>query len=321
MNEDLFSGDVHAFRAYGLTFFSEIHFTHIPEIGVPGIADVSIRRGEVFGLDYVPPAAIVLESSPGKLLIRGARSATILVSGGESITVEPLPGGDHGVIRQLVLGWALGGILHQRGMLPLHASALCDGRDCFVFCAASGVGKSTLAAAFLNLGFTYLDDNVALVDFRHGVPFIVPGAPELRLWDDALSSLEFEHRVVGPIRSGLPKRSVMARERFHGREAPVRKVFVLRRTNDRELCFMTLSGAAKFRSLMEHVFGLTLIGDSLSQVRLFRLVGELAAKVAVTEVRLPTPRPAPAALARLILTREMGHNEISHTGGRFPNGG
>jgi len=321
MNQDLFSDSMHSFRAYGLTFSSAIRFAHVPDAEIPGEPDVRISRGEIFGPAYSPPPAIVVESSPGKLLIRGARSATIQVSGGDRIVIEPLPGGDQGVIRQLVLGWALGGIFHQRGMLPLHASALCDGRDCIVFCAGSGTGKSTLAAAFLNQGFTYLDDNVALVDLGQRVPVVVPGAPELRLWDDALPGLAFEHRVVGPIRSGFSKLSVAAREKFCEKEAPLRRVFVLRRTADREVSFSELAGAGKFRSLMEHVFGLRLVSDPISRGRLFQLVSELAARVAVTAIRLPAKMPSPETLCHLILNHELGHNDMSRAGGHSPEGG
>lgn len=321
MSEALFSGGTHRFRAYGLTFSSALRFAHVPDAEIPGEPDVRICRGVVFGPTYTPPPSIVVESSPGKLLIRGARSATIQVSDGDRIVIEQLPGGDQGVIRQLVLGWALGGIFHQRGMLPLHASALCDGEDCYVFCAGSGTGKSTLAAAFLNRGFTYLDDNVALVDFRQSVPVVVPGAPELRLWDDALPGLTFEHRVVGPIRSGLSKLSVAAREKFRDEETPLRKVFVLRRTADRELCFKELAGVEKFKSLMEHIFGLRVVSDPVSRGKLFQLVQGLATTVVVIEIRLPAKMPSPAALCELILTRKMGHNELARSGDHCPEGG
>jgi hypothetical protein len=316
MSADLLSGGPHRFEAYGLTFSSEIRFAHVADSSFTGEADVRIQLGEVFGPAYTPPPTIVVESLPERLLIRGARSATIRVSGGNCITVESLPGGDPEVIRQLLLGWALGGIFHQRGMLPLHASALSDGRDCTVFCAGSGIGKSTLAAAFLNRGFTYLDDNVALVNLRLDGCFVAPGAPELRLWDDSLSALAFEHRVAGPLRPGAGKWSVSAKERFHPWEAPIRKIFILRRTADPGLSFADLAGAAKFRSLMGHVFGLRLVNDPPSRGRLFQLARELAARVAVTEIRLPAKMPSPAALCESILTHETSRDE-EFRAGRF----
>ena len=145
----LFSGGPYAYRAYGLSFASEISFPQWPEATGAGEPDVRIGQGVIFGRDYVPPSSVQIESSPGELLLRGSQSATIRVSGGNAITVQQLPGGNPGIIRQILLGWSLAGIFHQRGMLPLHGSALCDGDACFVFCAASGTGKSTLAAAFL----------------------------------------------------------------------------------------------------------------------------------------------------------------------------
>lgn len=321
MTDGLSPGDLHSFRAYGLSFSSDIRFPHVPDAPLTGEADVRIRLGEVFGPLYTPPASIVVDSSSERLLIRGARSATILVSGGDSITVEPLPGGDPGVVRQLLLGWALGGIFHQRGLLPLHASALCDGHGCYVFCAESGTGKSTLAAAFLGRGFSYLDDNVALVRFRLGTPFVVPGAPELRLWDDALPGLAFTHEVCGPIRNGSGKWSISARESFRDEEARIRRVFVLRRTGDRQMSFAELAGAEKFRALMEHVFSLRMVGDPASRGRLFRLVEELAAKVALTEVRLPVEMPSPDALCGLVLAREKDDNGTFRPCGHEPEGG
>ena len=309
------------FQAYGLKFSSEIRFEHVAEAFFEGEPDVRIRLGEVFGPAYTPPPAIVVESTPERLLLRGAKSATILASGGNRITVEPLPGGDPGVIRQLLLGWALCGIFHQRGMLPLHGSALSDGRDCLVFCGGSGTGKSTLAAAFLNRGFTYLDDNVALVSLRPDGCFVAPGAPEIKLWDDSLSDLAFEHRVAGPLRPGAGKWSVAARERFHSREAPIRRVFILRRTADRELFFAELAGAVKFRSLMEHVFGLRLVGDPQSRGRLFHLVRELADRAAVTEIRLPAKMPSPADLSGSILDYERNPKEKPRAGGFCAAGG
>ena len=75
----------------------------------------------------------------------------------------------------------LGGLFHQRGHASPARKRSLQGDDCFVFCAPSGVGKSTLAASFLNQGFSFLDDNIALVDFQDGIAIIASGSPELRL--------------------------------------------------------------------------------------------------------------------------------------------
>ena len=302
----LFSGGPYAYRAYGLTFASEIAFPQWPESPDAGEPDVRIGQGVIFGRDYVPPSSVQIESSPGELLLRGSQSATIRVSGGNAITVEQLPGGNPGIIRQILLGWSLAGIFHQRGMLPLHGSALCDGDACFVFCAASGTGKSTLAAAFLNAGCAYLDDNIALIRFEGGQPSVAPGIPEIRLWEDALGDVAFEHTVAGRVKPDVNKLAVLARSTFRSEPAPLRKIFILRRTNDPELSFVPLKGAAKFHALLEHVFCIRFMGDTVSRLSLFQNLKELSAKVAVQEIRLPASLPRPENLCRTIREKEMG---------------
>ena len=296
-----FSETEHTYRAYGLLFSSQVRIAHFTETPRSGDPDVHIVRGEIFGPGYTPPASIRIEASPGRLLLRGARSATILVTGGNAVTIQPLPNGNPATIMQILLGWGLGGLFHQRAMLPLHGSALCRGDDCFVFCARSGAGKSTLAASFLNRGFSFLDDNVALADFEDGTAFIASGSPELRLWEDAIPALEFEHEAAGRIRPDRDKVSIIAQRNFRSEKARLRKIFILRRSDEPAISFVNVTGAAKFRTLLENVFFIKLMSYYDNSVRLFHLVHELAEKVPVMEIRLQANLPPPDALCDIIL--------------------
>ncbi len=70
----------------------------------------------------------------GKNSFARGEKRTILVTGGNSITIEPLPNGNRATIMQILLGWALGGLFHQRacshctaalsaGMMTVSSSA------------------------------------------------------------------------------------------------------------------------------------------------------------------------------------------------------
>jgi hypothetical protein len=299
--KSFFSATVHTYRAYGLLFSSEVPIAHFPEALSAGDPDVRIRRGEIFGPGYTPPASIRIEASPGRILLRGARSATILVTGGNSITIEPLPNGNPATIMQILLGWALGGLFHQRAMLPLHGSALCRNDDCFVFCARSGAGKSTLAAAFLNRGFSFLDDNIALADFHDGISFIASGSPEIRLWESSMPVMEFDHKVVGRIRPDMDKVSIIAERKFRSEKARLRKIFILRRSDEPTVSFVNVTGAAKFQALLENVFFIQLMKYYGNSAGIFHLVHKLAERVPVMEIRLPGRLPPPDALCDIIL--------------------
>jgi hypothetical protein len=300
MNQDLFSGGPYTYRAYGLTFSSEMHFPQWPEAPASAEADVHIGQGVIFGRDYTPPSSVQIESSPDSLLLRGSRTATILVSGGNAITVELLPRPNPVILRQLLQGWALAGIFHQRGMLPLHGSAVCDKDACFVVCAASGTGKSTLAVAFLNAGYAYLDDNIAVIEYQEDVPFVAPGIPEIRLWEDALPNVAFEHTVSGRVKPEVNKLAVLARTNFRSSPAILKRIFILRRTQDTKLSFVPLTGAAKFQALWEHVFCVRFMGNTGGKAGLFRNLQALASRAALVEIRLPATLPEPDALCRMI---------------------
>ena len=69
-------------------------------------------------------------------------------------------------IRLYLLGSAMGVLLHQRGLLPLHANAVEIDGKAFAFMGASGSGKSTLAAWFHDHGYRIIADDVCAVRFE-----------------------------------------------------------------------------------------------------------------------------------------------------------
>jgi len=91
--------------------------------------------------------------------------------------------------RRLIENELLGLVLHQRGHLVLHASAVSiDGRG-VMFLGPRGAGKSTTAAAFDAAGYSVLEDDVVAIRFDESGPTVVPGVPQLRLESDAATAL------------------------------------------------------------------------------------------------------------------------------------
>jgi hypothetical protein len=116
--------------------------------------------------------------------------ARYLVTGGREIVVEP----DAGVLPLDVRTYLLGSIFvvlcQQRGLLPLHASAIGGRSGVVAFLANSGQGKSTLAAHLAQRGFDVLADDVCLIDTtRPGTAMVIPTAPWLKLWRNSLENL------------------------------------------------------------------------------------------------------------------------------------
>ena len=112
--------------------------------------------------------------------------ARYFVRDGAMITVEPAACANDQNIRLFLLGTAMGIVLHQRGMMPLHANAIEIDGSAVAFMGPSGYGKSTLADWFTQQGFRMVADDVCAIRLEDGVPMVEPGIPRLRLWEDAL---------------------------------------------------------------------------------------------------------------------------------------
>lgn len=173
------------YRVFGLRVHSEIPLPELPSEQPDAEADVSITTG-VAG----PPASSAgLHVHDGAVVLAVPEIASYRIAGGTSIIVQAAPGAPERNVRLYLLGSAFGILLHQRGLLPLHANAVELGGRAVAFMGRSGVGKSTLAAWFHDNGYRAIADDVCVVGFdAGGAARVRPGLPRLRLWKEALEA-------------------------------------------------------------------------------------------------------------------------------------
>jgi hypothetical protein len=134
----------------------------------------------------------------GTAIVRIAGVASYAVRIGSRIDVDPEPDADRVSVRAYLVGPVMRIMLHQRGEIPLHVSAvLLDGRA-WAFTAPSGTGKSTLAATLhLHAGLPLVTDDVGVVrPMPDGGPglLIFPGPAFLKLRTDVMAAV----REVAP---------------------------------------------------------------------------------------------------------------------------
>lgn len=177
------------YRAFGLNIASEIELPELPLAPVGVSADVEVRFGK--SPPSLPGGKSVdqgVSALPGAMLI-DTPTARFLVRGGAKIFVEAKPGQSERDTRGYLLGSAMGAIIHQRGLLPLHANAIVVGGEAAAFAGDMGAGKSTLADFFRRRGRAVLSDDVCVVTFTaDGRVLAWPGIPRIKLWDDALTA-------------------------------------------------------------------------------------------------------------------------------------
>src|SRR5262249_35426023 len=120
----------------------------------------------------------IFEHSIERSLISIEGIADFEVSCGQRISVWPAAGATKKDIELFLFGPVWATLCHQRGLLPLHASAIMTNRGIAAFAGHSGAGKSTLAAYMGAFGYELVTDDILPLSFGQDT---APGAwPYLR---------------------------------------------------------------------------------------------------------------------------------------------
>jgi hypothetical protein len=179
----------HRYRYAGIEIASWLPLPGLdPSDGCP--PEVHILRAAVprpaggqtpFGYFAQIPHGIVLEIPD---------CARFAITGGDTIAMELLGNPAPDFLRLYLLGSALGALLHQRGVLPLHAGSICIEDRAFALVGESGAGKSTLTALLAAAGASYLADDVCPVGMAGTAqPVVWPGIRRVRLSPEACNLL------------------------------------------------------------------------------------------------------------------------------------
>jgi hypothetical protein len=174
------------YQVFGLRVHSEIPLPELLPSEGQALPQVIIRLAK-FKPWVVDPG---LHADGEALLLNIPDVGRYRIQGGNEILVDASAGVPDRNVRLFLLGSAFGALLHQRGLLPLHANAVNINGKAVAFMGPSGYGKSTLAAWFHQQGYDVIADDVCVVGFgEDGRPYATPGLPRLRLWAEALQLL------------------------------------------------------------------------------------------------------------------------------------
>ena len=138
------------YKVFGLRVLSEIQLPELPRINEQEeTMEVIIRTADLFQKwseftnteqNFVVDKNVVM--------IRIPDTAIFSIQEGKQIIVSPMGNTCEDKIRLYILGICMGALLMQRGILPLHGSAINIDGKVYAILGNSGAGKSTLAAAF-----------------------------------------------------------------------------------------------------------------------------------------------------------------------------
>lgn len=242
------------YSAFGLEIESELACPELLPHDRGG--DLRIQFGDV--PESLPHAKVVGEDfqlAGDRFLFKIPAIAGYLINEGREIIIAPSPGADITLVRLYLLGSVMGILLHLRGLLPLHASAIEYRGRGIAFLGASGHGKSTLAQALRQRGYRILADDICAVALdRQEPPRILPGYSNLKLPRDSARMLETRiPRNVFAIAEEA-KYSLPLERDYHSEALPLERAYLLEPSPVSHCHIRELRGSRKLMPLIYNTY-------------------------------------------------------------------
>jgi hypothetical protein len=239
------------YRVGPWTLESFLPLSWLPEDAGANPPDLVLAEGEVADPEEAPRGVTVLVKTYADCdLLALPGLGRLRISGGNRITVDA-PRAAHAELQPFLLGAGLSRLAQQRGLVSLRGCAASKDGAAVLVLGPSAAGKSTLAAALLQRGYSLLSDDGVLFD--PGTGLVLPTHSRLKLWPDALDALNIPPGFVTRMRPGTEKR-ILPAAAFDREPRPPRAVFLLSSHSslerpDRE----RVSGKTALMALLTHV--------------------------------------------------------------------
>ncbi len=266
--------------AYGLKISSNIPVIGFTEFAV-NEPDVTITEGDVpENLEYITSKFGLFQSNDHELLFRHQPVGAFYIAKGNQIVIQKAEGVKESDLSSVIVGICLGAILHQRILLPLHASTVCFRNKCIVLAGRSGAGKTTLAAAFIKAGASLIADDVSLIKFEDDMPVVMPAFPTIKIWSDSLQHFGISSEGLIAVRDEMHKYYLPV-DQFQIVPAPADHIIILNTHSSPEIEFHSMNGYEKFFELRKYTYLHKSFSGNDYLTNHFQLAGKLASKVPV----------------------------------------
>lgn len=278
------------YRAYGLTIASEVTLPEL-EPAEPAAADVLIAVGPIDLPKPSSEAATDFRFEADRQYLAWHAVGAFLITDGCRIDVEPAPGVDDTLIAFPLLGPVMALLLHRRGLLVLHASAIAVAGRSAIFMGDKGAGKSTMASAMIRAGHDLLTDDVVALDLANpNQPMVVPGFPQIKLAADAAAAISLGEAEVRPqVHPAIDKMQHRLNGAFSGDKVPATRIYILERGERAEISplpsIAALPAIIKFSYVTR--FGRAALPNDFAAMHLRQCSG-IANHVGVCRLEIPT---------------------------------
>ena len=277
------------YRAFDMIIQSEFRLPELLPIA-ERIPDLIVRKRKVDRIGPKLPNLRTVEFSSEEQYLGFAKIGKYLVKNGNTVDVELDVEFAPDLVGFALLGPVMAVIVHLRGNLVLHGSAVTVGSSSVIFLGDKGAGKSTIAGSMISAGHRLLTDDVVAVNVDAAAgPVIYPGYPMIKVTDAALDAFQLSAVSLIPTQAeGYNKRRARIESEFSTLPTPVNRAYVLARGE--AAAFEPLSPLQGFQALLRYSymtrFGAEAVHGQVAAQHM-RQCAKLASAIKIT--RLVTP--------------------------------
>ena len=270
----------YAYHAYGLNIVSQIEIFGF-ESGLFNTPEVYVKDGLVPDhLDKVINKNILYESNGHEILFRFNIAAYLIRNGIEIIVQRISDNVSDRDVSSHLSGMSFGALIHQRKMLPLHASTVIFKNKCLLIAGKSGSGKTTLAAALLKSGAKMVADDISVIDFSLDRPSVRPAFPSLKISADSMLHLGVSKDGLLPINTEGQKYYLPVKD-FCFHNARIDHIFILQDHGLSDVATRKLVGTEKFSLLKKYTYLVSGFAGTDFEEKNFNLISKLAEAVPI----------------------------------------
>lgn len=283
----------HIYTAFGLKFRSK----NAPIAWGKGQADSGVFDVQIDFESFEIP--IELQDKPtfqravsdADYMLRVPGVATYKISSGRHIYVDVADGANLNSVDVYLTGSAMSVLLTQRNIYSFHGNAIQVGDGAVLFSGDSGAGKSTVAAAFWQAGFSLLSDDVCAINCTQSPCMVSPAYPHIKLWGEILDYFKLDRNDYVLINKDWPKYYISLGEQFCADALPVKAIFFL--SIDPEITAIEVSelkGIALFDKMMNNAHRPQYIGQLNKNPEFFEQVSNLCRSVQAFQIKRPAEK-------------------------------
>lgn len=266
--------------AFGLRISSEIELHGMIENVDNNKSDVEISLGEVNfpisgdikGFNYI--------KDHEEVYLWWEDIGKVKISNGSKITVDlsyNSESSDKMSVVPFLLGSVMSILLHQRGFLVLHGSAVKINDYVVAFLGYKGLGKSTIAINLYKKGYPLVTDDILAIKFdNEGLPVVYPSYPHVRLSKDSFVYMVDNTNSMTPICTLLDKIFCDTSRGFLSKSIKLKKIYVLESSD--EIRISILKSQKNLINIIRHSFA-NKIFDNIDQAKNLTQCANLVNKI------------------------------------------